>query len=80
MTLNVTLVRAEYSKIYGKFGLHEKVTSSEPPPLGLCYIAPILETAGHEVRIIDGQVERKSVEMFFPSFHQGASVKMAGVY
>ena len=27
------------------------------PPLGLCYIAAVLEQAGHSVNIIDGMVE-----------------------
>lgn len=62
MALKIVLVRPEYSKIYGKFSLGKKVTSSESPPLGLCYIAAVLEMAGHEVRIIDGQAERESVE------------------
>lgn len=32
------------------------------PPLGLCYIAAVLEMAGHEVRVIDGQAEHRVVE------------------
>lgn len=62
MVLKIMLVRPQYSKIYGKFSFGKKVTSSESPPLGLCYIAAVLEIAGHEVRIIDGEGEHKSVE------------------
>lgn len=61
--MKIIFVRPEYSKIYGKFSLGKRITSSESPPLGLCYIAEVLEMAGHEVRIIDGQAEHKSVEM-----------------
>lgn len=39
--MKITLVRPEYSKIYGKFSLGKEVTTGEPPPLGLCYIAAI---------------------------------------
>ena len=60
--MKITLVRPEYSKVYGKFSLGKEVTTGEPPPLGLCYIAAILERAGHEVRIIDGQVKHRSPE------------------
>lgn len=62
MALRIILIRPEYSGIYGKFSLGKKVTSSECPPLGLCYIAAVLEAMGHEVRIIDGQAEHRSVE------------------
>ena len=60
--MKIILARPEYSKVYGKFSFGKKLTSGESPPLGLCYIASVLELEGHEVRIIDGQAEHKSVE------------------
>ena len=39
-------------KRYGKFGKAGSVV----PPLGLCYIASTLESQGHKVRIIDGEI------------------------
>ncbi|KKL07284.1 hypothetical protein LCGC14_2587560, partial [marine sediment metagenome] len=40
-------------------GVYEVLKSSAPtyPPLGLCYIAAVLEKGGHEVKIIDMAVE-----------------------
>ncbi|MEI6632007.1 MAG: cobalamin-dependent protein [bacterium] len=49
----------------GDFGVgSEKLTQliDMAPPLGLAYIAAVLERAGHEVRIIDAKIESLSLE------------------
>lgn len=45
-------------KRYGKFG----EAGSVVPPLGLCYIAAVLEKCGHTVGIIDGELSCESPE------------------
>lgn len=51
--MRVLLVQPNYGFVYG---FREKA-SSLTPPLGLCYIAAVLEKDGHNVRIIDMEAE-----------------------
>ena len=60
--MDVSLVNPRYSEFYGSFTKAKEMTSSSPPPLGLEYIAVMLEMNGHNVQIIDAEVEKLTVE------------------
>lgn len=60
--MKVLLVSPAYSDIYGSFSRAKQATSGSPPPLGLLYIAATLELDGHEVQVIDAEVEHLSVD------------------
>ena len=60
--MNITLVNPRYSEFYGRFSEAKEMTSSSPPPLGLEYIAAMLEIEGYNVKIIDAEVEKLTVE------------------
>ena len=51
--MKVFLIKPPFSEIYGQF----KAAATEYPPLGLTYIAAMLEKDGHEVKIIDMPAE-----------------------
>jgi len=55
------LLYPKWTEDYGIFAHFAKKASCFPP-LNLAYIASLAENQGHEVRIIDGQVENKSLE------------------
>ena len=48
----------DFKKIYGGFSEERSVL----PPLGLCYLASVLKSCGHEVKIIDAPALRISNE------------------
>ncbi len=50
----VTLIRPAYSYVYQVFGKLPKNREIRPP-LGLLYIAAVLEREGHEVKVIDAE-------------------------
>jgi len=52
--MKVFLIKPPFSEIYGQF----KAAATEYPPLGLAYMAAVLEKEGHEVKIIDMPAER----------------------
>ena len=54
------LIYPQWTGSYGIFA-HFANKSSSWPPLNLAYLASTAEQQGHEVRIIDGQVERKTL-------------------
>lgn len=58
--MKVMLLFPEWTASYGIFS-HFATRASTWPPLNLAYLAAISEKEGHEVRIIDGQVERMSL-------------------
>ena len=51
--MRILLIKPSHREIYGQF----KNIAPEYPPLGLAYVAAVLEGNGHEVRIIDIPVE-----------------------
>lgn len=51
--MRVQLIQPNYSFAYG----FRKRASSITPPLGLCYLASVLEKNGHHVKIIDMEAE-----------------------
>jgi len=68
----VLLVNPSYARLF------QKIKGSEwiAPPLGLAYLAAVLEKAGHEVKIFDMQAEEITIEHELKSF----SPDMVGVY
>lgn len=54
--MRVVLLFPQWTQAYGIFGYFARRHSGRPP-LGLAYLAAVAERAGHEVRIIDGQLE-----------------------
>ncbi len=61
--MKVTLVNPPWS-ISEQYGLTLPEVGSIEEPLGLAYIAAVLERAGHQCRIIDGIAERMDQEDF----------------
>ena len=55
------LLYPKWTEDYGIFAHFAKKASCFLP-LNLAYVASVAENQGHEVRIIDGQVENKSLE------------------
>lgn len=53
--------------------------SSVMPPLGLGWIAAVLETAGHEVRILDAQAERIPVPSIGSAFTSMGPFHLVGI-
>lgn len=66
----VLLLSPPSSIVYGNYKKLYK-TGFLNPPIHLCYLAASLEKAGHDVRIIDGDVEVQSIEKL---------IKMIGDY
>lgn len=60
--MNISLMNPRYSEFYGSFSEAKEVTSGSPPPLGLEYIAAMLEVNGHNVQIIDAEVEKLTMK------------------
>lgn len=56
--MKILLVNPSQVEVYGKIG------SPDYSPLGLAYIGAVLEKAGHEVKIIDIDMEKISEEQF----------------
>ena len=53
---------------YGKFFQRIKGLEWIAPPIGLAYLASVLEKSGHEVKIFDMQIEKKSLNKVLNSF------------
>ncbi len=60
--MKILLVNPPFIQAYGQYKAAAKVGAQPQMPLGLCYIAAVLEKMGHEVSIIDSDVEEKSLE------------------
>lgn len=59
--MNIILLYPKWTSEYGIFSYFPK-NSSSWPPLNLAYLAAIAEDLGHNVKIIDGEVENISLE------------------
>lgn len=59
--MRISLLYPKWTGDYGKFS-HFADKSSSWPPLNLAMLASLAESQGHEVQIIDGQVEGLSLE------------------
>ncbi|MBC8482075.1 MAG: cobalamin B12-binding domain-containing protein, partial [Planctomycetes bacterium] len=49
------------------------------PPLGLAWMAAVLEGQGHEVRILDAHAERVDLEHFPDRFKELGKFEMVGI-
>src|SRR3989344_976341 len=58
--MKVMLIYPQWTGGYGIFA-HFANKSSSWPPLNLAYLASTAEQQGHDVRIIDGQIERRTL-------------------
>jgi anaerobic magnesium-protoporphyrin IX monomethyl ester cyclase len=59
--MRIVLLFPPWSDSYGIFSYFAR-RSSAFPPMGLAYLAAIAEAKGHTVKIIDGEVERLSID------------------
>ena len=59
--MNVLLVNPPWAEVYGKYQSAAKLGNAYPP-LNLCYLAAVLEAAGHRVQIIDAEMESQGFE------------------
>ena len=56
MSARVLLIHPPWSSAYGSYRSAAKLGTAHPP-LGICYLASMLESAGHEAKVIDGEME-----------------------
>ncbi len=56
MSARVLLVHPPWSSAYGSYRSAAKLGTGHPP-LGICYLAAMLEHAGHQAMVIDGEME-----------------------
>jgi len=54
--MKILLIKPPFSEIYGQF----QSAATEYPPMGLMYVAAVLEKAKHDVKIVDMPAERVS--------------------
>jgi len=59
--MKVLLINPPFIEAYGQYAAAAKVGAQPQMPLGLMYIAAVLEKLGHEVHLIDADVEEMSV-------------------
>ena len=59
--MRILLVYPKWTGEYGIFGYFAKRSSAQPP-INLAILASLAENLGHEVKIIDGEVENLSIE------------------
>lgn len=61
--VNITLIRPPYSQVYLLLKESRKIKKKGIyAPLGILYIASVLKKAGHNVQIIDAEVEQLSIK------------------
>ncbi len=60
--MKILLVNPPFVQAYGQYKAAAKVGAQPQLPLGICYIAAVLEDEGHQVSIIDADVEGMSPE------------------
>jgi anaerobic magnesium-protoporphyrin IX monomethyl ester cyclase len=58
-SMKVLLIHPPWAEAYGSYQSAAKLGNAYPP-LGLCYLAAVLEQAGHDVEIIDAEMEGKT--------------------
>jgi len=59
--MKILLLHSQWSHIYGKYSTAARA-SVLYPPLGLCYLASSIKNAGHEVKIIDAEIEKMDIK------------------
>ena len=59
--MKILFVHPPWAEVYGSYREASKIGNAFPP-LGLCYLSAVAESAGHEARIIDAEMVGKSVE------------------
>ncbi len=59
--MKILLLHSQWSHIYGKYSTAARA-SVLYPPLGLCYLASSIKNSGHEVKIIDAEIERLDIK------------------
>ncbi len=55
--MRIALVSPPYDLIRQGYGSRHKISEGNLPPLGVAYVAAVLEAAGHEVAVIDAPAE-----------------------
>ncbi|MBI5788938.1 MAG: radical SAM protein [Candidatus Schekmanbacteria bacterium] len=60
--MKILLVNPPFVEAYGQYKAAAKVGAQPQMPLGLCYIGAVLENKGHQMQIIDADVEGMSIE------------------
>lgn len=59
--MKILLLHSQWSHAYGNYSAAAKA-SILYPPLGLCYLASSIKNEGHEVKIIDAEIEGMSIK------------------
>lgn len=58
--MKIVLLNPPFLEVYGQYKEAAKKGAQPQMPLGICYIAAVLESLGHEVILIDADVEEMS--------------------
>jgi len=59
--MKILLVNPPAVEVYGKYKAAAKAGAQPQMPLGICYIAAVLEKAGHDVTLIDCDIDNLSI-------------------
>lgn len=59
--MKIFLVNPPFIEAYGQYAAAAKMGAQPQMPLGICYIAAVLENMGHEIKLIDASVEEMSI-------------------
>lgn len=59
--MKIFLVNPPFIQAYGHYAAAAKMGAQPQMPLGICYIAAVLENMGHEIKLVDASVEEMSI-------------------
>ena len=60
-SLKVLLIQPPWGEVYGSYKSAAKIGNAYPP-LGLCYLSSVLKQRGYSTRIIDAEMEGKTID------------------
>ena len=59
--MKILFISPPWSDVYGNYR-HAAKVGNNYPPLGLCYLASVLERGGHQVKIIDAEADNQTID------------------